>query len=180
MITCNEELFQKYAEGNPFKFIFFWGHQSKNGEITKSCFSQWYDADFSVDGVTYQNAEKFMMAEKARLFNDNETLELILKSKNAGEVKKYGRMVKNFSEELWNSKRFDIVVEGNFHKFSQNQTLKEFLIGTKDRVLVEASPVDKIWGIGLAVDDEGIENPFKWKGLNLLGYALMVVREKLS
>lgn len=180
LITSNEQLQQKYNEAQNLKFIFFWGHQKKNNETTKSCFSQWYESEFVVNGIKYQTAEQFMMAEKARLFNDYETLDLILNSKNPGEVKKFGRLVKNFSDKEWQDKRFEIVVEGNLNKFSQNQELKEFLINTNERIIVEASPLDKIWGIGMAENDEGIENPFNWKGLNLLGYALMVVREKLK
>src|SRR5689334_8865402 len=101
MITSNEQLLQKYNEGQPLKFIFFWGHRVNKLEITKSCFSQWYEIGFLVDGINYQTAEQYMMAEKARLFNDTETLALILKATNPGDVKKYGRQVKNFSEEKW-------------------------------------------------------------------------------
>lgn len=180
MIKNNDDLFLKYNEGDTLNFLFFWGHTEKNKQITKSCFSQWYESKFLVDGIQYQNEEQFMMAEKARLFNDNESLELIIKSKNPNEIKKYGRMVKNFSEKQWKDKRFEIVVNGNYNKFSQNPELKEFIIETGNKILVEASPVDKIWGIGMAENEIGIENPFNWKGLNLLGFALMEVREKLN
>ncbi|MNY61948.1 hypothetical protein D3C86_1986990 [compost metagenome] len=91
-----------------------------------------------------------------------------------------GRLVKNFNAVIWDQHKFEIVVNGNLHKFSQHDAMKTFLINTKERVLVEASPVDNIWGIGMAADHEHIENPLKWRGENLLGYALMEVRDKLK
>ncbi len=120
-----------------------------------------------------------MMAEKARLFNDEPVLNRILKARSPGEAKKLGRLVKGFNEEKWSEHRFDIVCRANYAKFSQNPKLKQFLINTGTKVLVEASPVDKIWGVGLAATHDHIHNPRLWKGLNLLGYALMVVREPL-
>jgi len=91
-----------------------------------------------------------------------------------------GRQVKNYDDKLWLANRYEIVKQGNYHKFSQNKDLKTFLINTKDRVLVEASPVDPIWGIGMATDHKDVSNPEKWKGLNLLGFALMEVRDELK
>jgi len=90
-----------------------------------------------------------------------------------------GRRVRDFEPNIWAEHCFDIVCEGNFYKFSQHSDLKSFLLNTKDRVLVEASPVDRIWGIGMAQDHEHAENPRLWKGSNLLGFALMEVREQL-
>lgn len=166
---------------NKSKFLFFWGHQkSKDGSITKTCFSQWWGSPFTVDGVVYKTAEHWMMAKKAELFQDDEMVAKIVAAKSAAEAKDLGRQVKNFSELIWNEKRFEIVVEGNFHKFSQNEELKAFLVDTKKRVLVEASPVDKIWGIGLTAESDKAENPLQWNGLNLLGFALMEVRDLLN
>ena len=127
----------------------------------------------------YKNAEQFMMAQKAKLFADDEIFQKILQASHPKEVKALGRLVKNYQEDLWQQHRFEIVVQGNLAKFSQNAELKQFLLGTGKRVLVEASPVDKIWGIGLATDDENAEKPLQWKGLNLLGFALMQVRNQL-
>lgn len=181
MNYTNEWLIEKFQAKEKIKYLFFWGHQpSKDGSITQSCFSQWWMAKFEVNGHNFPSAEHFMMAEKARLFNDEEIFSRVLKAKSPAEAKKLGRLVKNFDAKLWDEKKFEIVIEGNFHKFSQHSELKEFLINTKERVLVEASPVDKIWGIGLAADNSNIENPLLWKGENLLGYALMVVRDKLK
>ncbi|MEO8240569.1 MAG: NADAR family protein [Flavobacterium sp.] len=163
------------------KFLFFWGHQpNKDGSISKTCFSQWWLSSFEVDKVIYKTAEHWMMAKKAELFKDNEVLAKIIKANSPAEVKKLGREVKNYDDKLWLANRYEIVKEGNYHKFSQNAALKTFLINTKDRVLVEASPVDPIWGIGMAGDHKDIQNPEKWRGLNLLGFALMEVRDELK
>ena len=163
------------------KFLFFWGHQpNKDGSISKTCFSQWWLSSFEVDKVIYKTAEHWMMAQKAELFKDNEVLEKILQAKSPAEAKKLGREVKNYNENLWLAARYDIVKQGNYHKFSQNPELKTFLLNTKDRVLVEASPVDAIWGIGMAGDHKDVLDPEKWQGLNLLGFALMEVRDELK
>ncbi len=162
------------------KFLFFWGHQpSKDETITKTCFSQWWLSSFEVDKVIYKTAEHWMMAKKAELFNDKDVLEKIIKANSPAEAKKLGREVKNYDDKLWLANRYEIVKEGNYHKFSQNTDLKTFLLNTRDRVLVEASPVDPIWGIGMASDHKDVMNPEKWKGLNLLGFALMEVRDEL-
>lgn len=174
-----KNLCKLYRTGKKFKYVFFWGHQSKQ-QVTKSCFSQWYPAPFIVDGNRFASAEHFMMAEKARLFGDSEILQKIINAPNPGAAKAYGREVRGFKQDIWDANRFDIVVKANLAKFSQNDALKQFLLATNERVLVEASPVDKIWGIGLAEDAENIENPLTWKGLNLLGFALMEVRTQLA
>jgi ribA/ribD-fused uncharacterized protein len=163
------------------KFLFFWGHQpNKDGSISKTCLSQWWLSSFKVDKVIYKTAEHWMMAKKAELFNDEEVLEKIIKADSPAEAKKLGREVKNYDDKLWLANRYEIVKEGNYHKFSQNKALKTFLINTKERVLVEASPVDPIWGIGMASDHKDVLNPEKWQGLNLLGFALMEVRDELK
>jgi ribA/ribD-fused uncharacterized protein len=162
------------------KFLFFWGHQpNKDRSISKTCFSQWWLSSFEVDKVVYKTAEHWMMAKKAELFGDKEVLEQILKVNSPAEAKKFGREVKNYDDKFWLANRYEIVKEGNYHKFSQNADLKTFLINTNDRVLVEASPVDPIWGIGMASDDKDIMYPEMWKGLNLLGFGLMEVRDEL-
>ncbi|GAB2768208.1 hypothetical protein HNQ93_000130 [Hymenobacter luteus] len=174
-------LLEQLAQGHRIKYLLFWGHQpAKDGQITKTCFSQWWLADFVVDGCTYHSAEQWMMAEKARLFADEHTLTRILAAKSPAEAKKLGREIKGFVPALWDEHKYAIVVTGNRHKFGQNQPLADFLLSTKDRVLVEASPVDAIWGIGLAADHPEAENPAKWHGENLLGFALMEVRDELA
>ena len=178
-IRSNEQLIDYVNYGNNVKYVFFWGHQKSNKGLSKTCFSQWYESSFELDGVIYQTAEHYMMSEKAKLFGDAEIALKIIAANNPGEAKKLGRLVKNYNEEIWLQHRFDIVVKANTLKFSQNDELKEFLLNTGSKILVEASPVDNIWGIGLASDNPSIENPNLWKGLNLLGYALMEVRERL-
>jgi hypothetical protein len=159
-------------------YLFFWGHKpTQDGNLSKTIFSQWWEKEFSVNGIIYPTAEHFMMAEKARLFDDKKVLEEILKAKTPAEAKKLGRKIKNFDDEIWLENRFKIVVEGNYHKFSDS-VYKIFLLGTGNKILVEASPVDAIWGIGLAQDSSKIYNPNMWKGLNLLGFALMEVRDR--
>lgn len=172
------ELKKIYNSAKKMKFIFFWGHQpSKDGSITKSCFSQWWKADFIVDNTKYYCMEQYMMAEKARLFRDYETLDEILKGSSPKKIKALGRRVRNFNEDVWNECKYNIVLKGNIAKFSQNGELKEFLLTTKERILVEASPYDKVWGIGMSADNKKIENPLMWNGENLLGFALMETRE---
>ena len=179
-VRNKEELIELLERKERCKYVFFWGHKkSPNGEITKSCFSQWWMSDFIIDDVRYPSCEHFMMAEKARLFEDTETRERILNAKSPAEAKKLGRLVKGFSEERWLEKRFEIVVSGSLAKFSQNDALKEFLLSTGNKVLVESSPVDSIWGIGLDQHHENAAKPRLWKGLNLLGFALMEARKRI-
>lgn len=176
-----ESLQARVARGERPKYLFFWGHQPEaDGRIGKSCFSQWFDSPFTLDAIDYPTAEHFMMAEKARLFGDEAVCKRILAARTPAEAKKLGRLISGFDEERWLQARFEIVVKGNLAKFSQNPALREFLLNTGERVLVEASPVDAIWGIGLAADDPRSGNPDQWRGLNLLGFALMAVRAQLQ
>ncbi|BEP69923.1 MULTISPECIES: NADAR family protein [Variovorax] len=180
-LRSNEDLLAHIAQGHKIDCLFFWGHQvPKDGSIGKSCFSQWYEAPFTVGGVAYRTAEHFMMAGKARLFGDAATCERIIAARTPGEAKKLGRQIGNFDEAAWLEARFDLVTRGNVAKFSQNAALGAYLLGTGRQVLVEASPVDAIWGIGLAATDAAAQDPRTWKGLNLLGYALMAARDELG
>ena len=120
------------------------------------------------------------MAEKARLFGADEIRSKILATRKPGAAKALGRQIEGFKADVWDKNKYDIVVQGNLQKFSQNDNLRTFLVNTGKRVLVEASPVDKIWGIGLAQDNPKSENPLEWKGQNLLGFALMSVRDILQ
>jgi ribA/ribD-fused uncharacterized protein len=172
-------LTDKIEKGEKFNYLFFWEHRkSENGELTSACLSQWWEESPIVfEYVTFKTAEHWMMGQKALLFDDYETYSKILSAKTPAEAKALGRQVANFDESVWQEKRFEIVARGNSHKFGQHKDLEEFLLSTKDSVLVEASPVDKIWGIGLSADNEDACNPKLWKGLNLLGFALMRVRD---
>jgi ribA/ribD-fused uncharacterized protein len=180
MIYDVKWLVDEVVRGKRKKFLFFWGHQkSKSGELTSACFSQWWSAPFTVDGACYKTAEHWMMARKSLLFGDREMFERILRAPTPGEAKALGRQVRGFDDRAWNGQRLAIVVEGNLHKFNRHLPLKAFLQNTGARVLVEASPVDRIWGIGLGAEHENAQNPRRWNGLNLLGFALMTVRDRL-
>ena len=171
---------ERFNTGEKLKYVFFWGDKpTRDGKIGKSCLSQWWISDFTVDGTTYSSAEHWMMAKKAKLFDDEQTLEKILLCKSPAEAKKLGRQVKDFDPLVWDDYKFEIVKTGNVYKFQKNETLKDYLLKTKNRVLVEASPYDKIWGIGKSQHDPGVENPHNWDGENLLGFALMEVRDEL-
>jgi ribA/ribD-fused uncharacterized protein len=171
----------KFDKGEVIKFIFFWGHTNKTNEaVGKFVFSQWFYSPFTVEGIEYKTTEHWMMCHKAKLFGDNEVFEKILKAEKPGEVKELGRQIINFDQPKWDATKYEIVKTGNVHKFQQNKILSEYLINTGDRVIVEASPTDTIWGIGLAADSRLAENPHTWRGENLLGFALMETRDFLS
>lgn len=162
------------------EFVFFWGHHAKNGQVTRACLSQWWPCHFEVVPETYNCAEQFMMAEKARIMGDEVTRREILKTSDPKEIKALGRMVRNFDEKKWDEHKYNVVALGNLHKFQQNPQLKDFLLSTGSKVLVEASPYDVIWGIGYAEDAPECKNPEKWRGQNLLGIALMQVRNYIK
>ncbi len=162
------------------KYLLFWGHTSKGGAVGKECLSQWYDCGFEVAGRKYHTAEQYMMAQKALLFGDNEIFDRIMKAGSPDEFKKLGQQVRGFDEEKWKAERCNIVIRGNYAKFSQNAELKAFLLSTGSKILVEASPYDRIWGIGMSADDSRSENPNLWRGMDLLGFCLMEVRDMLA
>ncbi len=176
-----EALRERVNTGQHVSYLCFWGHRPRaDGAISAACFSQWYAAPFTVNGVRYATAEHWMMAEKARLFGDEVACVQILAKDDPGAAKAVGRTVRGFDDGVWNQHRFDIVVRGNLAKFGQHPPLRDFLLATGDQVLVEASPVDPIWGIGLAAADPRAQDPASWQGLNLLGFALMAVRDTLG
>ena len=174
------ELCEFVGRGGQVAYLFFWGHRAgAGGAIGRSCLSQWWPSPFSVDGLTYAAGEHYMMAEKARLFGDHEVLAKILAGGSPGKVKALGRQVRNFDEQVWIERREQVVRTANLAKFQQNPELGAFLFRTGSKVLVEASPVDRIWGIGLAADDPLAASPEHWPGANLLGFVLMDVRSQL-
>ncbi|MFI1357525.1 NADAR family protein [Streptomyces sp. NPDC020898] len=179
-IDSFETLTREVRAGAKVKYLHFWGHRPfPDGRVGASCLSQWWPSAFSVAGVEYATAEHWMMAAKARLFEDAEAELRAVTAPNPALAKKAGRLVRGFDEAVWERERFGIVVEGSVHKFAAHADLRGFLLGTGDRVLVEASPMDRVWGIGLAADDEAAMDPARWRGPNLLGFALMVARERL-
>ena len=156
------------------EYTYFWKPTKANGE-----FSQWYPSDFKKGKVKFKNAEQWMMWSKAILFNDKKIAKEILKTIDPKEIRLLGRKVKDFDKEIWNKNKYFIVIEGNYLKFSQNEELKDLLL-SNDTILVEASPFDRIWGIGLSISNEKHLDPAKWRGKNLLGKALMVCRNILK
>ena len=171
---------QEVTEGRKQEFCLFWGHQpSKDGSITKSCLSQWWMEDFYTMVDSYLYMEQYMMAGKAQLFGDEERRKEILACSDPKQIKALGRKVRGFDQVVWDKFKYAIVLNGNWCKFSQNRELREFLLSTGDSVLVEASPYDRIWGIQLSADTPEAQNPFRWRGENLLGFALMEVRDEL-
>jgi ribA/ribD-fused uncharacterized protein len=162
-------------------YLFFWDHEPRaDGNLGPSCLSQWWPARFSSDGEVFGSAEQYMMWRKAILFGDSERAAAILHTRSPLQAKALGRMVEHFDDATWVEHRWQIVVAASVAKFSSDPHLRSFLTATGRRVLVEASPVDKIWGIGLAADSEFAALPQRWRGLNLLGFALMEARDQLD
>lgn len=174
----DREWLMKHRDEMP-EILLFYGHKTTD-EITEMCLSQWYPCEFEAEGTKYTSAEQYMMAEKARLFGDEEIRAQILKTSDPAICKKLGRKVRNFNQEKWNKNRENIARKGNFYKFSQNAKLREFLLSTGDKILVEASPRDRIWGIGMGKSNPDALDPAKWRGRNLLGFSIMSVRKKIA
>ena len=156
------------------KVVCFHNPNEENGYL-----SNWYLSKFIVDDITYSSMEQYMMYQKAICFNDTEISEKILSTDDVSKIKRLGREISNYDENYWNGVRQIIVYEGLIAKFSQNKDLKNKLIETKDCFLAECAVKDKIWGIGLSMSDPNRFNKDLWNGKNLLGYALMKVRDKL-
>ena len=174
-----EALRARVRDGQSFTYLPFYGHTAEPGRITNAVYSQFYPVEFQVDGVRYHWAEQWMMAAKARLFGDQEALAAILQAGEPLECKKIGRTVRNYDDGQWSAARFDLVVAGNIAKFGQNQPLREHLLGSDDAILVEAAPRDQIWGIGFGRENPAAQDPLRWRGRNLLGFALIKVRAVL-
>jgi ribA/ribD-fused uncharacterized protein len=149
--------------------VLFWGGP----------FSQWYDADMMIDGNPYNCAEQWMMACKAIHFKDHDSLVKIMKTGEPSRQKSLGRMVKGFVPAEWDAVSRDYVTKGNMAKFSQHDDLKAILLGTGDKEIVEASPYDRLWGIGLGMDDPRSLDKTQWQGKNWLGECIMRVRTEL-
>ena len=175
------EHLKEYQHEKQFDYQFFWGHQpSVEGSLTSSCFSQWWKSDFRFGIEQYCCVEQYLMAKKAQLFEDNQAYNAIMDNDDPKVIKALGRKVKKFNEMVWSEYKYQIALNGNYAKFMQNQKLKEFLLATGDKIIVEASPYDAIWGIKMSQTNKGIQNPNNWKGENLLGFALMEVRSEIK
>jgi ribA/ribD-fused uncharacterized protein len=174
-----ETLRARIRDGQSFTYMPFYGHTAEPGRITNAVYSQFYPVEFRIDGLHYRWAEQWMMAAKARLFGDQDALAAILAANEPRTCKKIGRSVRNYDDGRWSAARFDFVVTGNIAKFDQNQPLRDHLLSSDDAILVEAAPRDKIWGIGFGRDNPAVRDPLRWRGRNLLGFALIKVRAVL-
>ena len=150
--------------------IYFW-----NGEL-----SNWFYCNFKYKGHSFKNSEQAFMWEKAMHFGDILTAEEILKEPNPRRNKQLGKEVKNFDTNIWKEVSYKYMIDVNMSKWTSSDYLKNILLKTNDKILVEASPYDKIWGIGLHWEDDEVLDEKNWKGLNLLGKALMEVRKNIN
>lgn len=152
--------------------VLFWGN--------KDIYSNWHPSMFTdEDGIIYKNSEQYMMYKKAMLFGDTNIAKQVLWTSDPRKMKELGRRVKNFNEKTWAANRVQIMVVGCYLKFTQNKDMGDALLATGHKTIVEASPYDKIWGIGLGEEDPRALNPNQWDGHNLLGISLMLVRQKM-
>lgn len=171
-----ESLRAAVAGGRSFRYRLFWGHRARSdGQLSDSVFSQWWPCRFEAAGQPYASAEQYMMAGKARLFGDDQALAEILATDDPAACKALGRRVRGFDDVRWRGARFDLVTLGNAAKF-RDDPLRAYLLATGDEILVEASPRDRIWGIGLGRDSDAARDPTRWRGANLLGFALVRAR----
>ena len=168
---------------NEMKFAFFW----RAGDVSYEpycCFGQWQYSEFVEEELSptgnFTCAEQYMMASKAWIFGDEEIKKEILTTRDPKQMKSLGRKVRNFDPKTWDKTRHSIVLNGNYHKFAQNKDMRDILLGTGDKILVEASPMDTIWGIGLGENNPKATDPADWRGSNLLGFVLMEVRDELK
>ena len=178
-------LLEKVNKEDKIDYLFFWGHQhdlDNPEKVDRPCLSQWYDnnSSFTILHERYRTAEHWMMTHKARLFDDDEMVDRILVARTAAKARKLGRLVQPYEEKKWMENARDIVVEGNYHKFGQNPKLKDYLLSTGDKVLVESTPLDTLWGIGFNRNHRFVNEPANWNGTNWMGFALMEVRDLLA
>ncbi len=164
-----ESLLHDVANGLTFDYHTFWGGP----------FSQWEISPFEHQGDTYVTAEHFMMVQKARTFGDKEAERRMFSTDDPRAVKAVGRDVRVYSDPVWAARRYDAVLLGSFLKFTQSKEHYDVLMATGTQILVEASPDDRIWGVGWAPPDPRAKDPKKWDGENLLGFALTQVRDSL-
>lgn len=157
------------------KIICFHNPKEENAYL-----SNWYLSEFQADGVTFSSMEQYMMYKKACIFDDMAIADKILATEDVAAIKALGRKVSNYDDTIWSGMRQVVVYNGLLEKFKQNEPLKKMLLETGNSILAECAVRDKIWGIGLGMKDENRFDISKWKGQNLLGFALMEVRRKLA
>ena len=157
-----------------------WAHSPFSGAIPGLRYTSSGQQLHPVGTIRFSCCEQYMMAAKAMMFEDQETLLEIMDATHPGDMKRLGRKVKNFDVDVWNRHARDVVYLGNFYKFTQHNGAKDFMDHTKDKIVVEGADYDKIWGVGIAWDDPQIEDEASWQGTNWLGQCIMRVREDRS
>ena len=157
------------------EIICFHNPEEENGYL-----SNWYLSNFIIEGLLFSSMEQYMMYKKAMCFDDQLVASKILETKDVAEIKALGRQVSNYNDSIWNGMRQILIYEGLLAKFTQNEDLKEKLISTGDAILAECAVKDRIWGIGLSMTSPKRLDIYQWNGQNLLGYALMLVRNRIS
>jgi ribA/ribD-fused uncharacterized protein len=157
-------------------FIYFWKHD----EIPYGVFCNWSPHSIQIDEITFATAEHALMFGKAILFKDEEASKKLITSKDPKEAKSIGRTVKDFDEQIWDQHKFTIMCKVLLAKVNQHKIIKDLLLTTQDATIVEASPLDDIWGIGLGAKKAALVGPSKWKGQNLLGKAWEYVRNEIK
>ncbi|GGV79258.1 MULTISPECIES: NADAR family protein [Streptomyces] len=173
-------LVREVRAGTDITYLCFWGHRPRrDGRMGASCPSQWWPAPFTVDAVTCPTAEHRTTAGTARPFGDAGTERRMPAARHPGQATARGRLVRRSDEETWARERRASAVEGGVHELAAHPELRGFAPGTGDTVPLEAGPLDRVWGVGPAADDAAATDPERWKGLNLLGFALMEARERL-
>lgn len=168
------------ARSRKVKYVFFWKPRKSHEALSPAVFSNWERSPVTLNGITFPTTEHYVMWRKAVLFDDTHSAARILTAPSPTAVKALGRGVRGFTDDVWQAHRFQIMVDGNLEKFRTHTDLRRVLLDTGDRVLAEASPVDRVWGIGCSAGDPNAERPDTWRGQNLLGFALMRVRAELQ
>lgn len=154
------------------KYIFFY----------RDKIAQWHMADMIAPPLAtkYNCCEQYMMHQKALLFEDREIAERIMKAVKPKEHQDLGKLVKGFDKEVWDANKYNIVANGNWLKFTQNTyLLKELLDLPHDKIFVEASPIDLVWGVGLDENNPKIDDEINWRGQNLLGKVITETRNRI-
>lgn len=177
-ILTTNDICKRYDSGESLRFVFFGEcHSEFTDSVGKECFSRWYSLAFEIEGKSFFCIEQYMMAEKACFFDDEECERRIMNNNDIEDITLLGQQIKIFDGFLWDNYKKDVIRQGNVAKFADNKELFEFLISTDDAILVEATPYDVVWGIGMREGDQGIDNPHNWKGENILGFTLMKIRD---
>lgn len=164
---------------NADNYVFFYGHTEGR---PFACFSNFYPSKFTADGKNFNCSEQYFMKKKQEMFDPTnvQLANAIMAETSPAKIKAFGRQVKNYDETKWNQERYRVMKEALMYKFGQNQNMKQILMSTGNKILCECTNLDKIWASGLHITDPDRFDETKWKGQNLLGKALMEVRNELK